>query len=138
MASFNPVTRSLAAPLCLEMCDRQGRRKKFERGRQREEVRRMGQPVRGLGSRHHRAYVKILRELGMPKRLYGEPGGTQLPQAPPVATPLVIGTGLSIEFWTGVFTSLYFFTLRHFTTSRAVPWPEGELLGSWRCSPAAA
>ena len=66
----------------------------------------------------------------MPKRLYGEPGGAQLPQAPPLATSLVIGTGLSIEFWTGVLTSLYFFALRHFTISRAFAGPEGELLGS--------
>ena len=39
--------------------------------------------------RHDTANVKILRNLGEPKRVFGEPGGARLPQAPPVATPLL-------------------------------------------------
>ena len=48
------------------------------------------EPVRGWEGRHHRANVKILRNLGVSKRVFGESGGARLPQAPPVVTLLQI------------------------------------------------
>ena len=38
---------------------------------------------------HHRSYVKIPWNIRVPRRVLGEPGGAQLPQVAPLATPLV-------------------------------------------------
>ena len=40
--------------------------------------------------RYHIPNVKILRILGVSKRIFGKPGGARLPQAPPVATPMLL------------------------------------------------
>ena len=74
------------------LSDRTGRAgaspQKFERGVQLREAGSVREPIRGLGEQAPWVFnIKILLNLEVPKRVFGEPEGARLPRHPGGDTP---------------------------------------------------